>query len=661
MPYTISFSDPSKLDKITVPDMPPGINTVDTSLSLVGKGYPNYGLKIAENFVRLLENFASPLPPENPIEGQLWYDTSDPYNKVLKIMDGTATATRWPNANGIYQQGNDPADSQTQGLKIGDIWVDTAANQLKIWNSNQWTLVGPGDAGPEPTGAIPVTIKDTTNVDRKVILNKVNGIVVSIVSNESFTPKIVINGFTTLRPGVNLASVVANTEPTPIFNGPALSAQGLVDLDDNVYETSVFLRKNDQAGYGQIVTGMIKFVTPSTNNTLTAQGRDGIVINNVESLLDTNYVQFYKGDNDAIVLNNTSNGKIILKVKGTTLSTVLEVSSNLMAVTGSATVSQNLTVANTLTISSTATIATSIAGGLSVSKNITANGNINVAGTSTLTGTLFAGADIIPQNNATQNIGTFGKRFKQIYADIVGNTGSVFVGTFDGLARGLQQSTQFRIIGQITGTSVLYNGTSTTATFVTSLMPDAIAAQTTITVSTSSLNLLVLETADNSLKRISRDNFLTSIFPTGMIMPFGIGTTSTLSGGWVRCDGSEYDTTGATGPLFQLIGTIYGSSGPSKFNVPNLTTSTIISKNTIVATTVTSLISSGSTFISISSTSSIVTNLLVEGIASLRHQTVVTGIEASTVTISLQTLDVIPAGTVLSFSSATYLTYYIKL
>jgi microcystin-dependent protein len=146
-----------------------------------------------------------------------------------------------------------------------------------------------------------------------------------------------------------------------------------------------------------------------------------------------------------------------------------------------------------------------------------------------------------------------------------------------------------------------------------------------------------------------------------MIMPFGIGTTSTLSGGWVKCDGSEYDTTGVTGPLFQLIGTIYGSSGPSKFNVPNLTTSTLISKNTIVATTVTSLISSGSTFISISSTSSIVTNLLVEGIASLKHQTVVTGILASTVTISLQTLDVIPAGTVLSFSSATYLTYYIKL
>jgi hypothetical protein len=37
MPYTLNFSDPTKSDTVIVPDMPPGINAIDTSLSLVGK------------------------------------------------------------------------------------------------------------------------------------------------------------------------------------------------------------------------------------------------------------------------------------------------------------------------------------------------------------------------------------------------------------------------------------------------------------------------------------------------------------------------------------------------------------------------------------------------------------------------------------------------
>ena len=125
MAYTLKFSDPSKITSVIVPDMPPGINTVDTSLSLVGTGYPNYGTKIAENFLHLLENFSSSIPPTNPVEGQLWYDTSNPNNKILRIMDGTAGAVSWPSANGIYQQPSDPSGTSAT-LKPGDLWVNTS-------------------------------------------------------------------------------------------------------------------------------------------------------------------------------------------------------------------------------------------------------------------------------------------------------------------------------------------------------------------------------------------------------------------------------------------------------------------------------------------------------------------------------------------------------
>lgn len=572
MPYTISFTDPTKFDTITVPDMPPGINTVDTSLSLVGRGYPNYGQKIAENFVHLLENFSSPIPPQNPIEGQLWYDTSDPNNKVLRIMDGTADATRWPSANGIYQQGTNPKDSATQGLKIGDIWVDTASNQLKIFNSNDWTTVGPSVGLVEKTGTEGAYITDTTNTDQFAIKHWVEGQVVSIETYKQFTPKAVIDGFTILKPGLNLSTAVSQGQPAPIFNGTALRAQNLIDSFGDSYSTDQFLRKNDSSQYGQIIDGVVRFRTPSTNTTLTGQGRDGVVINNVTSLGDLSYVQFYKGDNDAIVLNNTANGKIVFKVKGTTLATVLELSTDRLTLTGDALISKSVSVANTLTVLSTSSTAASISGGVNVGKNLSVTGNIIVTGVSTLTSAVTVGGDIVPINNSAQNLGSLTNRYRQVYADILGSTGSVFIGTFDGLARGLQQATEFRINGQITGTSVLYNGTSTSATFVTQLMPAAISAQTTITTSSSSLNLLVLDTSTSSLNQISRDNFLSNVFPTGMVIAYG--TNTNIPTNWLLCDGREYIQTGTYTNLYNLITMTYGSATPGYFRVPDMRAST---------------------------------------------------------------------------------------
>jgi len=584
MPYTISFSDPTKFDTITVPDMPPGINTVDTSISLVGRGYPNYGEKIAENFVHLLENFASPIPPQNPIEGQLWYDTSDPNNKVLRIMDGSADATRWPNANGIYQQGTDPKDSATQGLRIGDIWVDTAGNQLKIFNSNDWTIVGPSISGPDPTGVDPASILDTTNIPRNVIFNKVGGKVVAIVAYEQFAPKAVIDGFTILKPGINLSTAISVPgQPAPVFNGTAVRSQNLIDSFGDSYATDLFLRKTDTSQYGQIIDGVIRFRTPSTNTTLSGQGRDGIVINNVTSLGDPSYIQFYKGDNDAILLNNTTNGKIIFKVKGTTLATVLELGTDQLTLSGAASISKSLSINGTLSVSSTATIASSIAGGLFVGQDLSVVGNTNLSGRLSLIGAVTVSEGITPTNDAIQNLGSETKRFNQVYARILGSTGSIFVGTFNGLARGLQQSTEFRIQGQITGTSVLYNGTSTSATFVTQLMPEAISSQTVITTSTEDLNILVLNTTTNTLNQINRDNFLSEVFSPGMIMPYGVSTPLTVPTGWVLCDGTEYETTGSYVRLYNLILDSYGSATTGYFKVPDMATVTSATNGTYIS------------------------------------------------------------------------------
>lgn len=52
------------------------VDTISTSIALVGKGTSNYGEYIAENSVKMMENFANNTEPANPIVGQLWYNTT---------------------------------------------------------------------------------------------------------------------------------------------------------------------------------------------------------------------------------------------------------------------------------------------------------------------------------------------------------------------------------------------------------------------------------------------------------------------------------------------------------------------------------------------------------------------------------------------------------
>jgi hypothetical protein len=53
-------------------------NSLDnsTSITLTGKGVANYGAIQQENYIRLMENFASETPPQNPTVGQQWYNTN---------------------------------------------------------------------------------------------------------------------------------------------------------------------------------------------------------------------------------------------------------------------------------------------------------------------------------------------------------------------------------------------------------------------------------------------------------------------------------------------------------------------------------------------------------------------------------------------------------
>jgi hypothetical protein len=459
--YIINFSDSTK-PTITVPPMPPGINAVDTSLNLVGRGYPDYGRKIAENFVHLLENFASPFPgPRQPIEGQLWYDTTDPYNKVLRVRDGAV----WVNASGIYQQGSDPRTSASQPtpLKTGDIWVDTSNLQLKIYGSGNWITVGPMSSGSEKTGIENEVIEDSSGNDHPVIKVWAKDLVVAVITAEQFTPRIGIPGFSVLLPGINLRNTAIN-DIVPILNGTASSSKGL-EVSGVRYSSDKFLRKDDSSFRGQVISGNIFFKTPADTS---GEGKYGVVINNLSSVNDLRYIQFYKNENDAIILNNDANGSIFLKVNdGATLVSAVEVNSEAVSISvpvqinGEFTVTGNHAISNELTVGTTATIGVDlfVNNSVNVKSDITSQGIIyadrrdNVGNTST-------GAVLMPTASGQYDIGDESTYFNRLYVNEIGTTasGTTVYGKVVGPATYLENGAAFGMQGQLTSPTLVFGG-----------------------------------------------------------------------------------------------------------------------------------------------------------------------------------------------------------
>jgi len=527
MPYTLRYSDLTKDKTVTVPDMPPGINTVDTSLSLVGRGYPNYGEKIAGNFLHILENFAGPIPPENPIEGQLWYDTSDVSRKVLRVMDGTATATRWPSAAGIYQQNNDPKDTSTSGLKDGDIWVDTAAVQLRIYKNGSWTTVGPTIAsGSTKTGMEATTRDSSTGTTSTVILNYVDGVIVSVISNDEFIPQPSIEGFSVIRPGVNIRPSEVNKNYR--IWGDADRALNLKVSGVN-YSGAEFLRKNDYANRGQVVKGHIVFTQSN------AALRDSNSINNglvIDSGTGSEYIQFAKENNNGVLYTSVVSGKLIFRTNnlGTSFDAISIGSSSVDIIT-TTTISKDVTIAGILSVSNTSSNSIQIAGGVTIAKDITANSSVSVtkivsANTVTVGTASGSGVAISVSNNATYDIGTTSNKFRSIYASNVYSSMAVY----------------------------------TTAVNAVSVSASSISASTA--------------TINNSFVNI-----------TGEVKSFA---GSSIPSGWLNCNGATFSTSTYAG-LFSVIGYTYGGSGSGP-KVPNMSTSTYITTGTSTGTYLTYII-----------------------------------------------------------------------
>jgi len=63
------------------------IDDRSTAITLIGKNYSGFGEIFNENLIQILENFADSTPPDNPIRGQIWFDSSQSKLKVYNGLD----------------------------------------------------------------------------------------------------------------------------------------------------------------------------------------------------------------------------------------------------------------------------------------------------------------------------------------------------------------------------------------------------------------------------------------------------------------------------------------------------------------------------------------------------------------------------------------------
>ena len=290
MAYKINKTDGSLLVEI----IDSNIDQTTTDITIIGKNVSGYGEYINENFVKLLENFANDSAPNNPLIGQIWFDTAE---NRLKVYDGAG-----------FRIGSGPIVSSNQPSMIqGDIWIDSNENQVKVSDGQDIFLVGPiytrsqGISGPTVE-----TILDSNSISRTIVKLSVGNTLLGIFSKEvvEFTPQTAIPQFAgTIGPGFN-QSILAGQK----FRVTATKADSLVDTVGNIFNSDSFMKTQSNTGSTGIVTltnSLPLILGPGGNTEIRADASNFQIISNTSGQTFRIKTKNASVTQDAITINST--------------------------------------------------------------------------------------------------------------------------------------------------------------------------------------------------------------------------------------------------------------------------------------------------------------------------------------------------------------------
>ena len=276
----------NKTDGTILTDLVDGtVDSTSSDLTLIGKNYSGFGEFLNENFIKLLENFSNADEPANPIRGQLWYDTSE--NK-LKIYNGSQ----------FTSSGGTTLSAQTPDAVAGDLWIDTTRQQLYFFDGTGNPIL----AGPVYTkeqgksGFECISVLDTQNQTRTVIMFYVQGEIAGAYSNVVFTPAVSdreqLTAFvTSANPSATLQKGFNAVDDTFKYVGTATKAESLI-INNQTVNASSFIRDD----VDEIMQG-----------SLTVQNNSGVTVG------ASGDGSFRVESNVLTIRNNLTNGDIKFK------------------------------------------------------------------------------------------------------------------------------------------------------------------------------------------------------------------------------------------------------------------------------------------------------------------------------------------------------------
>lgn len=208
MPYVITKTNGQTLTVIEDAEL----DIDSTSLGLIGKNYAGYGLVIDQNFVQILENFASPSQPENVLQGQLWFNSAPSNRKLNVCYDGV----NFKSIANLSVKESVPA-----GSTAGDLWWDSANGQLNVFDGRRFQLVGPEIASTvNAAWTFEKEVPDggDLNLEQSFIKGIVNNtpvaVVTKLLNTSTFTPSVDSNlnveFGNKIRSGITLAGCDVN-------------------------------------------------------------------------------------------------------------------------------------------------------------------------------------------------------------------------------------------------------------------------------------------------------------------------------------------------------------------------------------------------------------------------------------------------------------------
>lgn len=213
MSYTLRLTNGKIL--LTLADQQ--LDSVSTSLTLIGKNVSAYGDDVNSNFIHLLENFSSDTEPTSPLVGQLWFDR---FSQRINVY---TDSLQFKPVGGPILSATTP-----EGLVAGDLWIDTQKNQMSFYDGANLTLVGPQyDSSLGKSGVLVEEVLDTAGAPNLISKIYANGEVLGTISSSTFTPRV---DYLTSVGGINPVRAGITAAPGVKFYGTATNAESLGDI-----------------------------------------------------------------------------------------------------------------------------------------------------------------------------------------------------------------------------------------------------------------------------------------------------------------------------------------------------------------------------------------------------------------------------------------------